>query len=80
MKAFIKIVRFLKDIYPEICPRAYNFFPTLPQMEERCWSKLSSESIVIPSKVLVVLVVSTSTIDILTGVMVLRERSNQGWL
>ena len=84
MKAFIKIVRFLKDIYPDIypesCPRACNFFPTLPQMEERCWSKLISESIVIPSKVLVVLVVSTSTIDILTGVMVLRERSNQGWL
>ena len=47
-------------------PRACNFLLALLQMEERCWSRLSSESIMIPSKVSVVLVVSeTSPIDTL---------------
>ena len=37
-------------------PRACNFLLALLQMEEICWSKLSSESIKIPSKVSFVLV------------------------
>ena len=44
-------------------------------MKERCWSKLSSESVVIPSKFSVVLGVSeTSPIDTLIGVLVLRSK------
>ena len=39
-------------------PRACNFLLALVQMKETCWSKLSSESIKIPSKVSFVLVVS----------------------
>ena len=55
--------------------RAYNFLLALLQMEKRCWSKLSSESIVFPSKVSIVLVVSeTSPIDTLKGVFVLRSK------
>ena len=74
MKAFIKILCFSKDIYAEMRPRACNFLLGLLPMEERCWSKLSVESIVIPSKVSVVLVVSaTSPIDTLIGVFVLRS-------
>ena len=38
-------------------PRACNFLLVLLLMEGRCWSKLSSESIMIPSKVSGVLVV-----------------------
>ena len=37
-------------------PRACNFLLTLVQKEETCWSRLSSESIKIPSKVSFVLV------------------------
>ena len=75
MKTFIKILRFSKYMYPEIGPRACNFLQALLQMEERCWSELSSESIIIPSKVSVVLVVSeTSSIDTLIGVLVLRSK------
>ena len=45
-------------------PRACNFLLALPQMEETCWSKLSFESMKIPSKVSFVLVLSeASTID-----------------
>ena len=44
-------------------------------MEERFWSKLRFESIVTPIKVSVVLVVSTtSPIDTLIGVFVLRSK------
>ena len=39
-------------------PRACNFMVALLEMEERCWSKLSSESIKIPSKVSFVLVLT----------------------
>ena len=47
-------------------PRAFNFLLALLQMEETCWSKLSSDSIKIPSKVSFVVVVSeVSPIDIL---------------
>ena len=75
MKTFIKLLRFSKDVYPEMRPRACNFLLTLLQMEERCGSKLSSELIVIRSKVSVVIVVSkTSPIDTLIGVFVLRSK------
>ena len=64
MKAVIKVLRFAKDIYPEVRRRICNFLLALLQTEERCWSKLSSESIMIPSKISVVFVVSdTSPID-----------------
>ena len=39
-------------------PKACNFLLALLQMEEICWSKLSSESIKIPSKVSFVLVLT----------------------
>ena len=56
-------------------PGACNFFLALLQMEERCWSKISFESIMIPSKFSVVLVVSeTSPIDTLIGVFVFRSK------
>ena len=42
-------------MYPEIRPRACNFLLALLQIEARCWSKLSSEFIMIPSKVQIVL-------------------------
>ena len=64
-KASIKVLRFSKDIYQEIRPRACNFL----------LAKLSSESFLIPSKVSVVLVASeTSNIDTLIGVFELRSR------
>ena len=51
-------------------PRACNFLLVLLQMEETCWSKLSSESIKIPSKVSFMLILSeASPID--TSVRVL---------
>ena len=75
MKAFIKILRFSKDMYPEMRPRARNFLLALLQMERRCWSKLSPKSVMIPSKVSVLLVVSdTSLIDTLIKVFVLRSK------
>ena len=54
-------------------PRACNFVLALLQIEETCWSKLSSESINIPGKVSFVLVVSeASTIDTSVGVLELK--------
>ena len=51
-------------------PRACNFSLALQQMEETCWSKLSSESIKIPSKVSFVLVlIEASPIDTSVGVL-----------
>ena len=63
-------------------PRACNFVLALLQLEKRCWPKLSPESIMIPSKVSVVLVVNeTSPIDTLIGVLCLElNGSYQGWL
>ena len=55
MEAFIKVHPFAKDMYPEVCPRVCNFLLALLKTEERCLSKLSSESIMIPSKISVVL-------------------------
>ena len=69
MTAFVKILQFSKDIYTKLRHRACNFLLTLQQMEERCWS------IMIPSKVSVVLVVSeTTSIGILIEVFVLRSK------
>ena len=42
-------------------PRACNFLLALLHMEEPCWSKLSSESIKISSKVSFVLVLSEAS-------------------
>ena len=56
-------------------PRACNLLLALLQTEERCWSKLSSESIMILRKVSVELVVSeTSPIGTLIGLFVLRSK------
>ena len=63
-----------KDIKLEMRPRACNFLLASLQMEEICWSKLSSESIKIPSKVSFVLGVSeASPMD--TSVRVLKLKS-----
>ena len=74
MEAFIKVHPFAKDMYPEVCPRVCNFLLALLKTEERCLSKLSSESIMIPSKISVVLVSKTSPIDPLTEVFVLSSK------
>ena len=55
-------------------PRACNFLLALLQMEEKCWPKLSSESIKIPNKVSFVLVLSESSL-IYTSVGVLELKS-----
>ena len=50
-------------------PKACNFLQALVQMEEISWSKLSSESIKIPSKVSFALVlIEASPIDTSVGV------------
>ena len=55
--------------------RACNFLLALLQMEEICWSKLSSESIEFPTKVSFVLVLSeASRIDTLVGVLELKSK------
>ena len=54
-------------------PEACNFLLGLLQMEEICWSKLSSEPIKIPSRVSFVLVlIETSPID--TSVFELKSK------
>ena len=58
MNAFISVLHFSNDIKLSMRPRACNFLLSLLQMEETCWSKLSSESIKIPSKISFVLPVS----------------------
>ena len=56
-------------------PRACNFLLALLQMEEICWSKLSSESIKIPSKVSFVQVLSeASPIDTSVAVLELKSK------
>ena len=74
INAFISVLRLLKDIKVAMRPKACNFLLALLQMEEICWSKLSSESIKIPSKVSFVLVlIEASPID--TSVRVLELKS-----
>ena len=70
INAFISVLHFLKDIKVAMRPRACNFLLALLQTEETCWSKLSSESIKIPSKVSFVLVLNeASPIDTSVGVL-----------
>ena len=61
INAFLRVLRFLKDIKVAMRPRACNFLLALLQMEETCWSKLSSESLKILSKVSLVLVLSEAS-------------------
>ena len=56
-------------------PKACNFLLALLQMEETCWSKLSSESIKVPSKISFVLVlIEASSTDISVGVLELNNK------
>ena len=56
-------------------PKACNFLLALLQMEEMCWSKLSFESIKIPSKVSFVLVlIEASPIDTSVGLLELKSK------
>ena len=52
-------------------PRACDFLLALLQMEEICWSKLRSESIKIPSKVVVT---EASPINTSVGVLELKSK------
>ena len=75
INAFISVLRLLKDIKVAMRPRACNFLLTLLQTEEICWSKLSSESIKIPSKVSFVLVlIEASPMDTSVGVLELKSK------
>ena len=51
MNAFVNVLRFLNDIKLAMLPIACNFLVALLEREKTFSSKLSSESIVIPSKV-----------------------------
>ena len=56
-------------------PRACHFLLALLSMEVTCWSKLSSESIKIPSKVSFMLVLSeASPVDTSVGVLELKSK------
>ena len=57
MNAFINVLRFSKDIKLAMGFRVCNFLLALLQREETCSSKLSFESIIIPSRVSFVIVV-----------------------
>ena len=75
INAFISVLRLLKDIKEAMRPKACNFLLALLQMEEICWSKLSSESIKIPSKDSFVLVlIEVSPIDTSVGVLELKSK------
>ena len=75
INAFISVLRLLKDIKEAMRPKACNFLLALLQMEEICWSKLSSESIKIQSKVSSVLVlIQASPIDTSVGVLELKSK------
>ena len=56
-------------------PRAFNFLLALLQMEEACWTKMSFESIKIPSKVSFELVVrEASPTDTPVGALDLKSK------
>ena len=75
INAFISVLRSLKNIKVAIRPRACNFLLALLQMEEICWSKLSSESIKIPGKVFFALVLmEASPIDTSAKVLELESK------
>ena len=66
--------RLLKDIKVAML-KACNFLLALLPMEEICWSKLSSESIKILSKVSFVLVlIEASPIDTSVGALELKSK------
>ena len=48
---FISVLRFLKNIKVAMRPRISNFLLALLKLEKTRWSKLSPESIKIPSQV-----------------------------
>ena len=74
INAFISVLRLLKDIKVAMRPKALNFWLALLQMEEIYWSKLSSESIKIPSKVSFALVLfEASPIHTSVGVLELKS-------
>ena len=75
INAFNSVLRFLKGIQVAKRPGVCNFLLALLQMEETCWSKLSSESIKIPSKVSFVLVlIEASPIDRSVGVLKFKSK------
>ena len=75
INAFTSVLRLLKDIKEAMRPKACNFLLALLQMEEICWSKLSSESIKIPSKVSFVLaLIEPSPVDTSVGVLELKSK------
>ena len=75
INAFISVLHLLKDLKVPMRPKACNFLLALLQMEEICWSKLSSESIKILSKVSFVLVlIEASPIDTSVGVLELKRK------
>ena len=75
INGFISVLRFLKDIKVAMRPRACNFLLSLLQIIGTCWSKLSSQSIKIPSKVSFELVLSeASPIDASVGVLELKSK------
>ena len=75
INAFISVLHLLKEIKEAMRPKACNFLLALLQMEEICWSKLSSESIKIPSKVSFVLVlIEASPVDTSVGVLELKSK------
>ena len=71
INSFIGILRFSKEIKVAMLPRACDFLLALLQMEEICWSKLRSESIKIPSKVVVT---EASPINTSVGVLELKSK------
>ena len=75
INAFISVLRFLKDIKVTMRSGACNFLLALIQTEETCWSKLSSDSIKIPSKISFVLVLNeASPMDTSVGVLELKSK------
>ena len=74
INAFITVLHFLKDIKVAMRPRACSILLALLQMKETCWSKLSSESVKILSRVSFLLVLSeVSPIDKSVGVLELKS-------
>ena len=73
--AFISVLRISKVIKLAMRSKACNFLLALLQTEETCWSRLSYESIKIPSKVSFVLIVSeASQIDTSDDVLELKRK------
>ena len=81
MNAFISVLRLLKDIKVAMRPKACNSLLALLQMEEICWSKQSSESKKIPSKVSFVLVlIEVSPIRYISRGFVTQKQMTFSWI